>query len=255
MSRACANSRRSAVDGRPIIGIVPKKVPSGEDACIVAQNYLDSVIAAGGVPLVMPITSDARAIEQLLALVDAILLIGGADISPACYGEAPVTELETTPQRDEIERHVLDVAQARELTVFGICRGLQMINAYFGGTLYQDLPTQFTPASGHALDEHLAHDEHGDYDGDRLVHRVTLIEGSQLAQIFRATELEVNSLHHQAVRTLAAGFVATAISPDGVIEGIESEDGRFVAVQWHPEYFGCTKPMSRFFQALVEHAR
>lgn len=255
MSRACANSRRSVVDDRPIIGIVPKKVPSGEDACIVAQNYLDSVIAAGGVPLVMPITSDARAIEQLLALVDAILLIGGADISPACYGEAPVTELETTPQRDEIERHVLDFAQAHELTVFGICRGLQMINAYFGGTLYQDLPSQFTPEDSRTLSEHLARDEHGNYDGDRLAHRISLTESSQLAQIFRSTELEVNSLHHQAVRTLAPGFVATAISPDGVIEGIESDNGRFIAVQWHPEYFGCAEPMSLFFQALIERAR
>ena len=141
MSRECANSRRSVAGNRPIIGIVPKKVPGGEDACIVAQNYLDSVIAAGGVPLAIPITSDVQTIEQLLALVDAILLIGGSDIDPACYGEAPIVELETTPQRDEVERRVLDVGvySFRDALTLLLKIGRAMETAHAAGVIHRDL--------------------------------------------------------------------------------------------------------------------
>ena len=237
----------------PIIGIVPKQLGGKEPRCAVAQNYLDSIIAAGGAPLIMPTTSQKEPVEQLLELVDGILLIGGADIDPARYGEAPLDgSSEFAPVRDGMEWHVLSHAVAHDLPVFGICRGMQMINVFFGGSLYQDLPRQCEPMDSSARCEHLVFDEAGDYDGDRLVHRVSLTEGSKLATIFGATDLEVNSLHHQAVRRLAPGFHASAVASDGVIEGIESTDGHIVGVQWHPEYFGMRDPMARFFKALVQ---
>lgn len=247
---------------RPIIGIAPTHLPAVGDIRL-AANYADAVIAAGGAPLILPLTAETDVYDRLLPLIDGILLTGGHDVDPARWrspadapGNPAAPAPETTPLRDEVEYRLIAHALAVGLPLFGICRGLQILNVYCGGTLYDDLPRDFSPVGGQALCEHDARTPAGDYDGERLAHRVELAPGSQLAQIFSATELMVNSLHHQAARTVAPGLRATAVAPDGVIEGLEAADGRsIVAVQWHPEYFGATEPMRRFFRALVEAAR
>lgn len=255
---------------RPIIGIVPTHLPAAGDIRL-ACNYADSVIAAGGAALILPLTEDEMVYEQLFPLLDGVLLTGGHDVDPARWsvphrddnsGEGPNSactnmpetgsEPEITPLRDAAEWRLIAYAIAHDLPIYGICRGLQILNVYFGGTLYEDLPRDFTPHGAEALCEHNAHTPQGDYDGERLCHTVTFAEGSQLARIFDTEQLAVNSLHHQAVRAIAPEFRATAYAPDGVVEGVEARDGSpIVAVQWHPEYFGTTAPMNRFFQALV----
>lgn len=255
---------------RPIIGIAPTHLPAAGDIRL-ACNYADAVIAACGAPFILPLTEDETTYTQLFPLLDGVLLTGGHDVDPARWsiprrddtrGEAsdsacinmPETdsESEITPLRDAVEWRLVAYAIAHNLPIYGICRGLQVLNAFFGGTLYEDLPRDFTPQNGEALCEHNAHTPEGDYDGERLCHTVTFAEGSQLARIFDAESLAVNSLHHQAARNVAPELCATAYAPDGVVEGVEAKDGSpIVAVQWHPEYFGTTAPMNRFFQALV----
>ncbi len=255
---------------RPIIGIAPTHLPAAGDIRL-ACNYADAVIAAGGAPFILPLTEDETTYTQLFPLLDGVLLTGGHDVDPARWsiprrddtrGEAsdsacinmPETdsESEITPLRDAVEWRLVAYAIAHDLPIYGICRGLQVLNAFFGGTLCEDLPRDFTPQNGEALCEHNAHTPEGDYDGERLCHTVTFAEGSQLARIFDAESLAVNSLHHQAARNVAPELCATAYAPDGVVEGVEAKDGSpIVAVQWHPEYFGTTAPMNRFFQALV----
>lgn len=266
---------------RPIIAIAPTHLPREADIRL-ACNYADSVIAAGGAPLILPLTADTAVYEALFPLADGVLLTGGHDIDPARYAaaEAAVSEprgcrdheaapaassddaadatCDLTPLRDEVEWRLLGYALAHELPVFGICRGLQLMNAYLGGTLWHDLPRDYDGAGRDGLAplaDHNVHDERGDYDGDRIAHEVALTPGSRLARIFGTEQLDVNSLHHQAVRRVAPGLRVTAVAPDGVIEGLEAADGRaLLGVQWHPEYFGTAEPHRRFFAALVDAA-
>ena len=258
------------MSARPVIGIVPTHLPSEGDIRL-ACNYADAVIFAGGAPVILPLAENEVVYAQLFPLLDGVLLTGGHDVNPARWDNAGVdttrgeicgsassntsgtrSESEITPLRDAVEWRLVAYAISHGLPIYGICRGLQVLNAFFGGTLYEDLPRDFTPQNGEALCEHNAHTPEGDYDGERLCHTVTFAEGSQLARIFDAENLAVNSLHHQAARNVAPKLCATAYAPDGVVEGVEAKDGSpIVAVQWHPEYFGTTAPMNRFFQALV----
>lgn len=189
-----------------------------------------------------------------------------------------------TPLRDEVEYALLGYAFARNLPVYGICRGIQILNVYLGGTLWEDLPTRYEPvwpawaqeapagkdaasadngsaAEPCALLTHNLHKENGDYDGDSYAHDALLAPGSRTAELFGCTRMPVNSLHHQALRTVAPELAVTAVAPDGVIEAVEHRDRpNVMAVQWHPEYFACADEkddgrMSRFFSALVADAR
>ena len=189
-----------------------------------------------------------------------------------------------TPLRDEVEYALLDYAFAHNLPVYGICRGIQILNVYLGGTLWEDLPTRYEPvwpawaqeaptgkdaasadngsaAEPCALLAHNLHKENGDYDGDSYAHDVRFAAISRLAAVFGCHRMPVNSLHHQALRTVAPELAVTAVSPDGVIEAVEHRDRpNVMAVQWHPEYFACADEkddgrMGRFFSALVADAQ
>lgn len=228
---------------RPLIGVVPL-VDYQKASYWMLPGYLEGVEQAGGVPVVLPLTEDEGALEQLAALCDGFLFTGGQDVGPALYGGAdPGLCGELSPGRDAMERRLLALARAQDKPVLGICRGIQFLNAALGGTLWQDLPAQCPSAVEH----------HQTAPYDQPVHTVALRPGAPLAALLGKTELAVNSLHHQAVRTLAPGLEPMAAAPDGIVEALYEPGRRFVwAVQWHPEFSWKVNGDSRaIFRAFV----
>lgn len=180
--------------------------------------------------MVIPPSDDMSIIAGLLDSVDGILLSGGADINPLFMGEEPVNELHNiNPYRDRQELLIVKMAANRQIPIFGICRGLQVMNVALGGTIYQDIYSQIDGKL-------IKHSQ--DLDRAYASHLVNLEEDSMLSQIINATTLPVNSFHHQAIKDVAPGFKVCAIASDGVIEAIESTEYKsMIGVQWHPECF------------------
>lgn len=201
----------------------------GQEWQVIADDYIKSVEMAGGCPVVIPIVKEINSVEKILKFLDGIIFTGGSDINPALYGESPSYELGTIcTLRDE---HELELAKKvlfqMNIPVLGICRGIQLLNIATGGTLYQDIKTQKQDAFCHSLTN---------YPKYYPTHKVELISSSKLYKIFRNETLNVNSLHHQAIKDIGANWEISMISSDGIIEGIEMSGERFVAaVQWHPE--------------------
>jgi putative glutamine amidotransferase len=191
-------------------------------------DYVDGVAQAGGVPVVLP--PMVETVEEIAERIDGLLLCGGSDLDPSYYGEEPIPELGATrPQRDAFEMALLEHALERSMPVFGICRGLQVLNVALGGTLYQDLPSQL-----HA--DLIAHRQQT--PKWQWTHEVEVNGGSEIARIMESAELRVNSYHHQGIKDLADGLVASAYASDGVIEAAESpnlSECWLVGVQWHAE--------------------
>jgi len=216
---------------RPIIGITGN---FGTKGCELAQGYYESVLQAGGIPMVLPPYDDATALCQTLDKVDGILLSGGGDINPLLLDEEPIPGLHgICPQRDEMELLLVREAYNRQIPILGICRGIQVLVAALGGTLYQDLNTQYSESPL------VKHDQ--DLDRAYASHSVRLEAESTLSRIFpEAAEktLPVNSFHHQAVRTPGPLLRIAAKATDGVIEAVESNEFKsIIGVQWHPECF------------------
>lgn len=216
---------------RPIIGITGN---FGLKGCELAQGYYESVLQAGGIPFVFPPYNDAVALCQALDKVDGIILSGGGDINPLLLGEEPIPGLHgICPQRDEMELLLVREAYNRQIPMLGICRGIQTLVAALGGTLYQDLNSQYSEAPL------IKHDQ--DLDRAYASHSVKAEAGSILARLFPdaiKSGLPVNSFHHQAVRTPGSLLQVTAKATDGVIEAVESNEFKsIIGVQWHPECF------------------
>ena len=235
---------------RPIIGITGN---FGAKGCELAEGYYESVLQAGGIPLVLPPYTDAEALCQTLDRVDGILLSGGGDINPLLLGEEPIPGLHgICPQRDETELQLVREAYNRQIPMLGICRGIQTLVAALGGTIYQDLNTQYSEAPL------VKHDQ--DLDRAYASHTVKVEAGSTLSRLFPdAVEkgLPVNSFHHQAVRTPGQLLRVSAKATDGVIEAVESNEFKsIIGVQWHPECFitrGC-RCMMPLFDWLISEA-
>jgi putative glutamine amidotransferase len=217
-------------------------------ACRKLEDYRQSILHVGGEPRVLEPSAD---IEQALAGIDGLMLTGGDDVAPSRYGEvAHETVTEAEPGRDEFEIALVRAARARNLPILAICRGIQVLNVAGGGTLVQDIPSQITGALAHSLPV----PQHEPY---ALAHEVWVDKDSLLARLMRERlvdeALEVNSRHHQAVKQVAPGFVATATAPDGVVEAIEDPAARFcLGVQWHPENFFRTGEFRALFEGFVE---
>ena len=227
-----------------VIGLIPL-VDDGRDSLWMLPGYMEGVAQAGGLPLMLPLTAEDAALDQLCALCDGFLLTGGHDVSPALYGEQPLPGCgDTSPQRDAMELGVLHRAMAHDKPVLGICRGIQFINAALGGTLWQDLPTQRPSA--------VCHRQTPPYDAP--AHTVAVLPDTPLYRLLKTDTLAVNSYHHQAIRDLAAPLEAMALSPDGLIEAVRHPGQRFLwAVQWHPEFAYRSDPAARaVFRAFVE---
>ena len=207
---------------RPIIGISASKISSA------GENYVKAIRRAGGIPIIITITDDEDELNRILGIIDGLLLTGGVDVHPNRYGEEPVPEIgNINPERDEFDLKLVRMAVEAELPILAICRGIQVMNVAFGGTLYQDISTQHPKANIlHRIKaENVIH------------HYVDIKEGTLLHKLLGA-KAGVNTSHHQAVKDLAEGFIISAYSEDGVIEGIEMP-GRpcLLGVQFHPESF------------------
>ncbi len=217
---------------KPVVGIT---------RCSRVDDYVESVTRAGREPLVLdPAEDPARSLDR----VDALLLTGGLDVDPALYGEAPHATTEVDPVRDHFEIPLSRAAVARDLPVFAICRGVQVLNVAAGGTLVQDIPSAVTSELAHAIDA----------PKDHKAHAVRVTPGTRLAASLGASTA-VNSRHHQAVGQVAPSFVVSAVSEDGVVEAIERPASTFcLGVQWHPENFWRTGEFRGLFGEFVKAA-
>ena len=201
--------------------------PRERGRAYVMNDYIQSAARAGGVPVILPVLSDNGLAEKLFDMIDGLILTGGGDFDSAFYGEEPHVKLgKVCRLRDDFEFRLLEFAVKKNIPVLGICRGHQLINAYFGGTLYQDLSLCEGSWIKHSQKKLF----------DYVEHKIQIQKDSWLGS-FLGTDISVNSYHHQSIKKLANGFMITAVAKDGIIEAIEKEDEHFfcVGVQWHPE--------------------
>ena len=227
---------------RPIVGVMPLWDDDKESLWML-PGYLDGLEDAGATPVVFPLIEDKDEIARLVDMCDGILLTGGHDVTPGIYGEVPLAGTVSCAKRDHMEKLVLEDAMLKDKPVLGICRGIQLVNALLGGTLYQDLPTQRPSQTDH----------HQTPPYDVPVHEVVIKEGTPLFECLGLSRIKVNSYHHQAVKDLAPGLKAMAVSSDRIIEAVYMPDHPFLwAVQWHPEFSWKTDAVSRLiFDAFI----
>lgn len=187
----------------------------------VRANYCAAIAKSGHVPFVISRFGDDAQLDEVVSRIDALVLSGGEDVEPKRYGEKHHPKLgKVNLGRDDFEFRLLAAARRRGIPILGICRGCQLLNVAFGGTLYQDIPSYFPEST-------LTH------SGKR--HSIKIVPGSRLAELLGKTEVEVNSHHHQCVKAVAPGFRVVATACDGVVEAIESESEPVMGVQFHPE--------------------
>lgn len=233
---------------RPVIGITGN---FGDKGCELAEGYYRSVLEAGGTPFIIPPYEDHDALLSTLDHVDALLLSGGGDMNPLFVGEDPLPGLHSiNPRRDLCELLLIRLAFDRQIPMLGICRGIQMMATALGGSVYQDLDSQYKDAPLVKHNQKL--------DRSYASHRVQLETGSLLHELMQTDELAVNSFHHQAVSNPGPHLCVSARSADGVIEAIESTECKsLLGVQWHPECFilGGNPVMMPLFEWLVSEAK
>ena len=213
--------------GGPLLVGISESFPSGGNSSklTVNANYAEAVSRGGHIPVVIPRFGTDAQFDALVAKLDVLIMTGGEDISPSRYRAEPSPKLgKVNSNRDDFDFRILAAARRRNLPIIGICRGCQLLNVAFGGTLWQDLPSEFTV-------KNVQH--------RNVYHNMSIDPDSRFAKVMGATNIVVNSFHHQAVKDLAPGFRITGKSPDGVVEVIESDAYPAIGVQFHPEKMLC----------------
>lgn len=238
---------------KPLIGI---SANYGDNNSKLAENYYKSVVAVGGVPVIIPVTDDLATIEAIVGRLDGILLSGGGDMHPRYYNEEPIPENGTPDElRDRYDVALIKSAVEYQLPVLGICRGMQVINTVFGGSLYQDISVQY------ADKQPMCHSQNE--ERSVTTQTASVVADSLLYSIVNCNTLPINSIHHQAVKRTADGFRAVAFADDGICEAIESLYYPILGVQWHPEHLSGAdavgehydNPHRKIFGWLVDEAK
>lgn len=254
---------KSGLQKAPFILISPETEPEGNefgDASIsLSRAYQEAVLAAGGLPLVLPCIASAEMVAECVRRCDGVLLTGGYDVNPKLYARQLPPKLKKTvgaapPERDLRELMVIDEVFRQRKPVFGICRGHQLMNVALGGTLVVDIKSQVPGALNHQrMDKRSA-----------VAHEARLTGGSMLAKITGKQKLGVNSTHHQAVGRVAQALRVTALSADGIVEALELQPAAahllpfFMTVQFHPERLASRHPehqelFNSFIRACVSN--
>jgi putative glutamine amidotransferase len=241
---------------KPVIGVTPdfnagdrKDMGGREPTYFLRARYIRAIEELGGIPLILPLVAEPAARRRLLDGVDGLLLTGsGPDLPPSLYGEKQRYKFPlVSERRADFELEVIRQARLRDLPLLGICGGMQAVNVACGGSLFQDIPAQVTSAMDHRQKTKAIY----------VSHAVSVAPKSLLRKVVARETLMVNSSHHQSVKTVAPSLIASAVSPDGIIEAIESPTHRFLlAIQWHPEFlFDRYEVHRRLFEALLRAAR
>lgn len=219
-------------------------------SCI-AETYIQSVLMAGGAPVLIPVITDIEALTAIVSGLDGLLMSGGGDINPLFIQEEPIPQLQDVDTyRDEFDLILLRLATNRQLPILGICRGHQLINVAFGGSVYQDIHSQSdSPLFKHSQTQ----------SREQASHSIRFTDtNSRLRELLKQEpQVLVNSFHHQAVKEVAPEFTATAMAPDGINEGMEHSEREILSVQWHPEAMASNgdELMLELFKQHVASAR
>jgi putative glutamine amidotransferase len=229
---------------KPLIGLVPLW-DKEKDRLWMRPGYMDGIEQAGGLPVMLPLTTDKALLEQISRTVDGLLFTGGVDVCPSLYGEETMDVCgEIFTRRDEMETVLFPFWMELDKPAFGICRGIQLFNVMLGGTLYQDIGAQFKGVPP------LRHQQEKPYD--KPSHKVTITPGSPLHALLGADEVAVNSCHHQGIKDLSGELACMAVAEDGLMEAVFMPGKKFVwAVQWHPEYNLNGEISPKLFSAFV----
>lgn len=228
--------------------IIGLSVNHKEGLSCISNAYVNAVIKAGGIPVLIPLNTNEYQLDYILSRIDGLVMSGGGDIDASFFNQdLHPTVTDADPVRDIYDIQLVRLAQKKQMPVLGICRGMQVMNIALGGNLIQDIPSLAPSGIIHSQQE----------PREIGTHVVTIDEDSRLYSIIRKKSILVNSFHHQAVGTIAEGFEATAFAPDGIIEAFESSEGySMIGVQWHPENMAAADnpDMIPLFQQLVSEA-
>ena len=230
---------------KPLIGVVPLW-DEEKTSLWMLPGYMNGIETAGGLPIMLPLTTDKAALEQICRTVNGLLFTGGQDVSPDLYREVKNDCCgEICLPRDQMEAVLFSLfVMEMNKPAFGICRGIQFLNALLGGTLYQDLGTQFK------IGPPLVHQQKPPYD--KFSHKVNITLDSPLYKLLGADEITVNSCHHQGIKELSGELVCMAEAEDGLVEAVYIPGRKFAwALQWHPEYSPNDEHSQKLFAAFV----
>lgn len=233
---------------KKLIGLTPSHNTDNDDISM-RPTYLRSITAAGAIPVILPLEASDDALRQLVDALDGFLFTGGPDVHAFLFGEQTQAFCgNVSPARDSLELSLLSLIMAAKKPILGICRGIQVINIGLGGTIYQDIPSQWKTDSPFPI----AHKQPFYYTIPS--HSVEIVPNTLLSSIVGSSSIQVNSMHHQAVRDTAPGLVVCGYGPDGLIEALEKPDYPYLlGVQWHPEYLQAKEDSARnLFRSFVE---